>query len=131
MTFHLQFFLGGLMSYLRYLCLFADNGVPHTLTIWVAGIAYPLLIFFVFWVVFLVLLAFVLCLVCPNVANVSGLSILDLPLRISLMFIQFNEPKVSYKNTKKCYQIFLDIIIRFCNQIIIWYLLRFIIFVHY
>ena len=32
---YLQLFVGGLVTYLRYLCLFAYNGVQHILTMWV------------------------------------------------------------------------------------------------
>jgi len=79
---YLQLFVGELMSYLRYLCLFAYSGVQHILTIWVSCTRQDLLdlhgclgsprfvlrslmlIVLVFCVVF-VLFVLVLCLVCP------------------------------------------------------------------
>ena len=58
---YLQMFVGGFMSYLRYLCLLAHSGIQHML-----------------WCIF--------CFVCPhlvicvpNVASFSGLFILDYP----------------------------------------------------
>jgi hypothetical protein len=60
---YLQLFVGGIMFYLRYLCLFPYSGANR------------------YCVVFLFLFFFVLCTV-PYVASVSGLSIYDCPFGI-------------------------------------------------
>ena len=56
---HFPLFVGWLMSYLRYLCLFGYSGVQHVLC---CGF---------------VLFVFVLCLVYPNVSSFCEFSILD------------------------------------------------------
>ena len=40
---YLQMFVGGLMSYLRYLCLFAHSGVKHILSCVFICLVYPML----------------------------------------------------------------------------------------
>ena len=60
----LQSFVGGLMSYLHYLCLFAYSGVQHILCC-----AFVLFVF-----------------VLPNVASFSGLSIFDCPSVFSYVY---------------------------------------------
>ena len=63
--FYLQLFVGGLISYLRYLCLFAYSDVQHIL-------CYVFSFSFVF-----VCLRLVSCV--PNVLSFSGVSVLDCP----------------------------------------------------
>ena len=70
---YLQLFVGGLMSYLRYLWLFAYSGVQHIL-----------------WCVF-VLLVFVLCLVYPMLPVSLNCPILIEP-SVSLTFIYSRYP---------------------------------------
>jgi len=65
---YLQLFVGGSVSYLRYLCVFPYSGVQHILCC----------VFVLFF--------FVSCTVC---CHFSGLCIFVLPLRYSLTFIIF------------------------------------------
>ena len=60
---YLQLFVGGLMSYLRYLCLLAHSDVQQIL-----------------WCVFVFIIYVLYCLTC--VASFSGLSIFDCPFGI-------------------------------------------------
>jgi hypothetical protein len=59
---YLQLFVGGIMSYLRYLCLFVHTGVQHILCC--------------------IFLLFLLVLCTPYVASFSGLSIFDCPFGV-------------------------------------------------
>jgi hypothetical protein len=76
---YLRLFVGGLMSYLRYLCLLANSGVQHTLCC-----------------VF-VLFVFVLSLVHPMLLVSSGLSILDCSSVISIVYSNTVQLHVSSK----------------------------------
>jgi hypothetical protein len=83
-----QLFVGWLMSYLRYLCLFAHTGVQHILCCVFLRLVYPMLPVSLCCVMFF----FVLCTVCcpflcvvlcfssscvPYVASFTGFSIFD------------------------------------------------------
>jgi hypothetical protein len=96
---YLQLFVGGLRSYLRYLCLLAYSGVQHILTIWVTWwlsykrqelfalrehIGSPLVVDGVCVAHLFSFLCCVFCFVClcplscvPNIVSLSGLFILD------------------------------------------------------
>ena len=98
-------FVGGIMSYLCYLCLVAFSDVQHVWTIWVTCLirgrnclhfastwVHPrflvrseLLIFFFLSVLCFVWLRPVFSV--PNAASVSGLSIFDLPFHFLIMII--------------------------------------------
>ena len=95
----IQWFVGGLRSYLRYLCLLAYSGVQHILTIWVTWwlsykrqelfalrehIGSPLVVDGVCVAHLFSFLCCVFCFVClcplscvPNIVSLSGLFILD------------------------------------------------------
>lgn len=67
----LQLFVGGLISYLRYLCLLAYSGIQHILCC-VVCFARPRLVSSV-----------------PNVASFCGMSILDCPFGLSNVYFTF------------------------------------------
>jgi hypothetical protein len=89
--FYLQLFIGGFMSYLRYLRLFVYSGVQHTLccvfVVFFCRLVYPMFLVSLDCLFCFIALRYSLTFICPvscvpYVASFSGLSIFVLPFGI-------------------------------------------------